>query len=69
MTGWLKNQDPDPGSGSRINLPDHISESLETIFWVQILKFFDADSDPGSGIFSTLDPGWKNSDPVIRDPV
>jgi hypothetical protein len=26
---------------------DHISESLETIFWVKILKFFDAD------------PGWK----------
>jgi hypothetical protein len=26
----------------------HISESLETIFWVKILKFFDA--DPGSGM-------------------
>jgi hypothetical protein len=25
--------------------PDHISESLETIFWVKILKFFDADPD------------------------
>ncbi len=35
----------DPGSG--LNNPDHISESLETIFWVKILKFFDADSDPG----------------------
>jgi hypothetical protein len=37
-----------------MNNPDHISESLETIFvWVKILKFFDAD------------PGWKklNSDP------
>jgi hypothetical protein len=33
------------GSGSRVNNPDHISESLETIFWVKILKFFDA--DPG----------------------
>jgi hypothetical protein len=32
-----------PGSG--INNLDHISESLETIFWVKILKFFDA--DPG----------------------
>jgi hypothetical protein len=30
-----------------MNNPDHISESLETIFWVKILKFFDAD------------PGWK----------
>jgi hypothetical protein len=30
------------------------------------LKFFDADLDPGSGIFLTLDPGSemeKNSDP------
>jgi hypothetical protein len=38
---------PDPGSRSRMNNPDHISESLETIFWVKILNFFDAD------------PGWK----------
>jgi hypothetical protein len=41
-------------SGSGINNPDHFSESLETLFWVKILKFFDAD------------PGWKNSDPVSR---
>jgi hypothetical protein len=34
-------------SGSGMNNPDHISESLETIFWIKILKFFDAD------------PGWK----------
>jgi hypothetical protein len=34
--------------GSGMNNPDHISESLETIFWVKILKFFDA--DPGSGM-------------------
>jgi hypothetical protein len=33
-----KNQDTDLGSG--MNNPDHISESLETIFWVKILKFF-----------------------------
>jgi hypothetical protein len=44
--GWVINQDP--GSGSGINNPDHISESLETIFWVKIRKFFDA--DPGSGM-------------------
>jgi hypothetical protein len=31
-----------------LNNPDHISESLGTIFWVQILTFFDA--DPGSGM-------------------
>jgi hypothetical protein len=35
-------------SGSGMNIPDHISESLETIFWVKILKFYDADVDPGS---------------------
>jgi hypothetical protein len=34
-------------SGSGINNPDEISESLESIFWVKILKLFDAD------------PGWK----------
>jgi hypothetical protein len=32
-----------------MNILDHISESLETIFWVKILKFCDADADPGSG--------------------
>jgi hypothetical protein len=26
------------GSGSGMNNPDYISESLETIFWVKILK-------------------------------
>ncbi len=31
-----------------MNNPDHISESLETIFGVKILKFFDG--DPGSGM-------------------
>jgi hypothetical protein len=36
------------GSGYGMNNSDHISESLETIFWVRILKFFDA--DPGSGM-------------------
>jgi hypothetical protein len=41
---WVKNLDPDPGSGSGMNNPDHISESLETIFWVKMLKFFYADS-------------------------
>jgi hypothetical protein len=39
---------------------------LRINFWVKIpvLKFFDADPDPGSEIFFTLDPGWvKNQDP------
>jgi hypothetical protein len=65
--------DPDPGSGpfltpgsgmgknsrfgSGMNLPDHIYESLEIIFCVKILKFFEAvpDSDPGPGI-NIIDP-------------
>jgi hypothetical protein len=34
------------GYGSGMNNPDHISESLETICYVKILKFFYA--DPGS---------------------
>jgi hypothetical protein len=33
--GRVKNQVPDPGSGSGMNIPDHISESLETSFWVK----------------------------------
>ncbi len=43
------------GSGSGMNNPYHIFASLETIFWVKILKFFDA--DPGSRIRD-----GKNSD-------
>jgi hypothetical protein len=43
--GCITNQDTDPGSGSGMNNPDHISKSLETILWAKILKFFDA--DPG----------------------
>ncbi len=46
-----------------MNKPDLISKSLETIFWVKILKFFYADQDPGFGIYLILDPGWENSDP------
>jgi hypothetical protein len=36
---------------------DHISESLETIFWVKILNFFDADADPDLGSGNLFDPG------------
>jgi hypothetical protein len=32
-------------SGSGMNIPYHISESLETNFWVKILKFLDADPE------------------------
>jgi hypothetical protein len=45
---------------------DHISGSLETIFWVTIPKFFYADADPG--IFLTLDPGSGMENIRIRDP-
>ncbi len=38
-----------------MNILDHISESLETIFWVKILEFSDAD------------PRWKKKI-LIRDP-
>jgi hypothetical protein len=55
--------DPDPGwvkkskSGTGMNIPDHISKSLEAMFCVKIFKLFDA--DPDLGIFLTLDHGWK----------
>jgi hypothetical protein len=52
------------GSVSGMNNPDHISECLETIFWIKILKFFHA--DPGSGIVLTLDPGWKKFGLLFR---
>ncbi len=38
-----------------MNILDHISESLETIFRVKIHKFLDADADSGSG--NLFDPG------------
>jgi hypothetical protein len=40
-----------------MNIPDHISESLETMFWVKNTQILDAVLDPGCGIFLTLDPG------------
>ncbi len=42
---------------------DHISEILETIFAVKILKFFDEDP----GIFLTLDPESGMKKNRIRD--
>jgi hypothetical protein len=44
--------------------PDHISESLEAIFWVKILQFFDA--DPGWKKFGSGIRDGKNSDPRSR---
>ncbi len=52
------------GSRSGMNNPNHIYESIETIFWVKILKFFDA--DPGSGI-KKFGSGMKKIGFVIWD--
>jgi hypothetical protein len=40
-------------SGIGMNIPYHISESLETIFGLKILKLFVADPET----FLTMDPG------------
>jgi hypothetical protein len=53
--------DTTSGSGSGMNKTDHIFESLEKIFWMKILKFFDA--DPGSGLEKIRIRDGKNSDP------
>jgi hypothetical protein len=50
------------GSGSGINNPDHISESLETIFCAKILGLFYADPR-----WKNSDPGWKKLRSGIRD--
>ncbi len=44
------------GSVYGMNNPDHIFESLETVFWVTIFKFLDAD------------PGWKKFGSAINIP-
>jgi hypothetical protein len=54
---WIRDGEK---SGSGMNIPDHLPGSLETVFVLKILKFFDADPDPGSGIFMIRNPGWKN---------
>jgi hypothetical protein len=46
-----------------MDIPDHISDSLETLFWAKNAEFFAADPDSGSGIFFIRDPRWKTSDP------
>jgi hypothetical protein len=48
-----------------MNILDHIAESLETIFWVKIFKFFDA--DPGSGILFDLGSEMEKFASGIRD--
>jgi hypothetical protein len=53
-------------SGSGMNFPDHISESLKTIFWIKILKFFDADANPDPGSGKLFHPGSGIRDGKIR---
>jgi hypothetical protein len=55
----------DKKSGSGMNNPKHIFESLETIFGVKILEFFD--TDPGFGIRNLFDPGSLIEKIQIRD--
>jgi hypothetical protein len=40
---------------------------LKQFLGLKILKFFDADADPGSGTFLIRDPGGKNSDPESKN--
>jgi hypothetical protein len=42
----LKNQDPDPGSGTGMKNPDLFLSAQKPFFWIKILKFFEV--DPGS---------------------
>jgi hypothetical protein len=57
-----------PGSGYGMKNPDDISESLETIFWVKILKFFDANPGSRMGKIRIRDPGWKKFGSGINIP-
>jgi hypothetical protein len=61
--GWVKNK-----IGSGMNNLDHISESLQPIFWVKILKFFDADPGSRSRDGKNSDPGWKKFGSGINIP-
>jgi hypothetical protein len=45
-----------------MRIPVCFFESVETVYRDKIIKFFDADPDPGSGIILILDPEWQNSD-------
>ncbi len=61
-SGWEKNS----GFGSGIRIHDQHPKSFFLFYFIISFYFFLApkklkfcDSDPGSGIFLTLDPGWK----------
>jgi hypothetical protein len=51
-----------------MNIPDHIFESLETIFWVQTFQFFYADADPGSENLYDQSTNFKCDTQRLRDP-
>ncbi len=51
-----------------MNIPNHISESLETIFRVKILKFFYVDADPEPGSKNLFEPGSWMGKILIWDP-
>ncbi len=59
-----------PGSGFGMNNPSHISESLETVFWLKYLDSFMQIRirNLGSGIFVILDQGSRIRDITILDP-
>jgi hypothetical protein len=54
-----------------MNILDLICENLISVSWVKILKFFNADPDPGSNPGSEKgkksDPGWKKIGSGILD--
>jgi hypothetical protein len=51
-----------------MNNPDYISESLETIFWVNIPELCDADPGSGMGNIRIRDVGWKKLKSGINIP-
>ncbi len=53
------------GEKIKIRIRDEHSgrELRDNVLDFKLLKFFDTDPDQGSGIFLTLDPGWKSSYP------
>jgi hypothetical protein len=53
--------------GSGINILEHISDSLKTIFRVKILEFLDADADPDPGFGNLFEPGSGMEKIRIRD--
>jgi hypothetical protein len=50
-----------------MNITNHISERLETIFGLKILKFFGTDPEQGTGIRNLIDPGSGMEQIRIRD--